>query len=402
MRLVFLFFTIVSIAFSEIGCNSSTNSNNDAKINYSDISIRMADSEMKRNPDPRLIDFRSAPKWEYTNGLLCMAMLKVWKETNDQKYLDYVRQYTDSMISEDGKILTYNIEDYNIDRVNSGKVLLELYKKFPEQKYKMAIETLRDQMRNHPRTSEGGFWHKKVYPSQMWLDGLYMGSPFLAQYALEFNEPALFDDVANQFHLVDIHLYDTEKQLYYHGWDESHEQQWANDTTGLSPHFWGRAMGWFAMAIVDVLDFMPENHPQRPEIIAIANKVAVGIKRYQDQESGLWYQVLDLGEKEGNYLESSCSSMFTYFLLKSLDKGYIDSSYSAVAQRGYEGILNRFIKSNTDGTVSLTNVCAVAGLGGDPYRDASFEYYVGEPQRDNDPKGTGPFIMTAILASKTK
>ena len=366
-------------------------------IEQDPIYVRMADSEIKRNPDPRLIDFRDKPKWEYTNGLMLLSFYKVWQKTNEERFLDYGKAYMDSMIMEDGKILTYKQTAYNIDRVNPGKFLILLNQVDHKAKYDTAIQTLRNQMKRHPRTSEGGFWHKKVYEHQMWLDGLYMGSPFLAQYAATYNEPELFDDVANQFLQIDKHSYSEEKQLYYHGWDESKSQKWADPETGLSPEFWGRAMGWVAMAVVDALDYFPADHPKRDTLIHIAQKVAVGIKRHQDQESGVWYQVLDKGDQEGNYLEASCSSMFVYMLAKSLKKGYIDPSYQAVAEKGYEGILKEFIKENKDGTISLTQVCGVAGLGGDPYREGTFDYYIHEVIRDNDPKGVGPFIMASLL-----
>lgn len=361
------------------------------------LSILMADSELKRNPDPRLLDFREKPKWEYTNGLVCHAMLNVWQKTGEDKYLNYAKFYADSMITDSGEILTYKMSNYNIDQINSGKILFILNKQNPKPKYDSAIATLRDQMLTHPRTSEGGFWHKQRYPHQMWLDGLYMGSPFLAQYAIEYNEPALLDDVANQVYLIDAHTYDSAKMLYYHGWDESGEQRWSDPVTGCSPHFWGRAMGWFSMALVDELDFFPEDHPRRAMIVEVLNKVAAGVAKYQDAASGVWWQILDKGGVEGNYLEASCSSMFTYSLLKGVKNGYLDSSYLEVAKRGYEGIKNEFIRENEDGTVSLINNCAVAGLGGDPYRNGSYEYYIGEPKRADDPKGVGPFIMASLL-----
>ncbi|MEQ8238975.1 MAG: glycoside hydrolase family 88 protein [Cyclobacteriaceae bacterium] len=364
------------------------------------IYVRMANSEMKRNPDPRLIDFREKPKWEYTNGLLCLAILKVYQETGDEKYLDYVKYYADSMILETGKILTYKMSDFNIDRINPGRFLIRLNEESPNPKYQMAIDSLRKQMKGHPRTSEGGFWHKKVYPQQMWLDGLYMGSPFLTMCAIDYSEPRLLDDVANQFYLIDKNLYVPEMGLYKHGWDESRAQRWANKETGRSPHFWGRAMGWHAMAIVDVLGEFPADHPKRPQLIETANRVAEGITKYQDPETGLWWQVLDKPNEENNYLEASCSSMFTYFLLNGVKQGVLDVSYLDVAKKAYNGILNNFIEENTDGTISLTNICAVAGLGGNPYRDGSYDYYVNEPQRDNDPKGVGPFIMASLLMSE--
>ncbi|QCK16975.1 glycosyl hydrolase family 88 [Mangrovivirga cuniculi] len=357
----------------------------------------MADSEIERNPDPRLLDFREKPKWEYTNGLICSAMLKVYDETGNEKYFNYAKSYADSMVREDGTIKTYNKQDFNIDRVNPGKFLIELYKDTENSRYLKAIQLLRSQMVDQPRTAEGGFWHKKIYPHQMWLDGLYMGSPFLAQYAKVFDEPALFDDVALQIKLVDKYTYNEEMKLYHHGWDESRKQKWADPKTGVSPHFWGRAMGWFAMALVDVLDFYPEDHPERENILKILQKVAVGIKMYQDEETGVWYQILDKGDKEGNYLEASCSSMFTYFLIKSLKNGYIGEEYEPIANKAYHGLVNEFVEKGENGLLNLTQICGVAGLGGDPYRDASFEYYVNEPIRPNDPKGVGPFIMAALL-----
>jgi unsaturated rhamnogalacturonyl hydrolase len=384
------------------GCAGKKEGNSEnvveAKSIVQPIYIQMADSELKRHPDPRLLDFRDKPKWEYSNGLVCSAMMKAWKESGEKRYYDYAKYYADSMINSDGSIKTYKRTDFNIDRINPGKFVFELWKHdSSRENYRKALDTLRVQMKGHPRTPEGGFWHKKRYPYQMWLDGLYMGSPFLAQYAKEFNEPELFDDVANQIYLIDKYAWDPEKEFYYHGWDESREQEWSNPETGLSPHCWGRAMGWFAMALVDVLDFMPEDHPKRSDILRVLNKMALSIKKYQDAETGVWWQIIDLGGKEGNYREASCSSMFTYCLFKSVDKGYLSDEYLSIAKKGYEGMLKLFIKQNADGTISLTDICGVAGLGGDPYRDASYEYYVNEIIRDNDPKGVGPFIMASIL-----
>ncbi|MDZ7607182.1 MAG: glycoside hydrolase family 88 protein [Cyclobacteriaceae bacterium] len=386
---------LISLILSACGGQEKKSSTEGSTKDQS-LYVLMANSEMKRNPDPRLLDFRDKPKWEYTNGLVCSAFLQVWEKTGDPAYYNYAKSYADSMITADGNILTYKKTDYNIDRVNPGKFLMVLYKNTQDIKYKMAIDTLRDQMRTHPRNADGGFWHKQIYPHQMWLDGLYMGSPFLAQYAAEFNEPALFDDVANQIDVMDKHAWDQEKGLYFHGWDESRQQQWADPVTGRSPHAWGRAMGWYAMALVDVLDFFPVDHPARPAILAVHKKMADAIIAHQDT-SGLWWQVLDQPGREGNYLEASASSMFTYFLLKSANKGYLDAKYLEAGKKGFKSIADQLIKKNEDGTISLTQVCGVAGLGGDPYRDGTFEYYVNEVIRDNDPKGVGPFIMAAIL-----
>ncbi|MCV9388832.1 glycoside hydrolase family 88/105 protein [Reichenbachiella ulvae] len=362
----------------------------------------IADSEIKRTPDPQYLDFRSKPKWEYTNGLICTAMIKAWKQSGKKKYFEYAKSYADSMVSEDAVIKTYKKRDYNIDRVNPGKFLIDLYLETGEPQYKMAVDTLRDQMRYHPRTSEGGFWHKKAYPHQMWLDGLYMGSPFLAKYAATFDEPELFDDVANQIYLIDKYTWNEEIGLFHHGWDESREQRWSNPETGRSPHAWGRAMGWFAMALVDVLEYFPEDHPKRADVLAVLDKMALSIKNSQDPASGLWWQVMDQPGREGNYLEASCSSMFTYALYKAVNNGYLGADFQEVADKGYQGILDRLIKEEEDGTTSITEVCAVAGLGGDPYRDGTYDYYINEIKRDNDPKAVGPMIMAAIEREKAQ
>lgn len=359
-------------------------------------SVRMADSEMVRFPELWTVDSIRIPFWGYTHGVIAKSMLDMYDYTGDKKYYQYVYDYADTLIKEGGYIVTYDSAKHNIDMINPGTILYRMNEYTGEQKYLDAATTLRNAMRNHPRTSEGGFWHKKVYPHQMWLDGLYMGSPFLAQYAKVFDEPTLFDDVANQIRLIQKYTYDPETSLYYHGWDESKEQIWADSVTGTSPNFWGRSVGWFAMALVDVLDFMPEDHPDRAMIIEVLGNVAKGIQKHQDDQSGVWYQVLDQGDHEGNYLEATASTMFVYSLYKAVRKGYINDSYLDVANKGYEGILKEFIRENEDGTISLTRCCAVAGLGGKSNRDGSFDYYVNEKIRADDPKGVGPFIWASM------
>jgi unsaturated rhamnogalacturonyl hydrolase len=361
-----------------------------------DMSVRMADSEMRHFPEPWAVDFNPRPVWSYTQGLIAQAMWQVWEVTGNHAYADYAKAYADKMIDESGVIDGYKTDEYNLDRLNSGKFLLDLYDHTKNGKYKTAIFTLRDQLKTHPRTAEGGFWHKKVYPHQMWLDGLYMGAPFYARFARDFNEPEAYYDITDQFIIIFKHTYDPNTGLCFHGWDESKQQKWANPATGCSPHIWGRAMGWYTMALTDVLDFIPLDHPRRGEIIAILNQVAAGIKKHQDEKTGLWYQVMDQDGREGNYLEATASSMFTCSLLKAVRKGYIAKKYRKVAIKGYQGILKHLIRENEDGTISLTRCCAVAGLGGNPYRDGSYEYYIHETVRDNDPKGVGPFIMAGL------
>jgi len=363
-------------------------------------SVRMADAEMTRAPDPLLLDVVDKPKWEYTQGLVLKSIQEVWRRMGDDRYWEYARAYYDGMVNADGSIKTYVLQEYNIDRINPGKALFALYERTKEEKYRKAIELLRRQMREHPRTSEGGFWHKKRYPYQMWLDGLYMGAPFLAQYAATFGEPALFDDVITQYVLMEKHARDPKTGLLYHGWDESRQQKWADPETGRSPAFWGRAMGWYAMGLVDTLDFVPAEHPRRGELVAILRRLAEAVTRVQDPKSGVWYQVMDQGAREGNYLEASVSTMLSYSLLKGARQGHLDAKYRDVGRRAYDGILKEFIRIDDKGLVNLDRVCQVAGLGGDPekerYRSGTFEYYIGERIRSNDPKGVGPFILASL------
>lgn len=361
--------------------------------------VRFAESEMRRAPQAWQLDHGKRLYFGYAQGVGTLAMLKVWRETDDRKYLDYVIEWADTLINDQGEIHLYRVETYNIDYINSGKVLFEVYRQTGDEKYRLAMDRLVDQMKVHPRTHEGAFWHKLIYPHQIWLDGLYMGSPFLAEYAVTFNQPELIDDVINQFLVCARHTYDEATGLYYHAWDESKRQRWANKETGQSPNFWGRSIGWWFMALVDVLDYIPAAHPQRPKLIRMIRGLAETLPRYQDA-SGLWYQVLDQGDREGNYLEASVSSMFMYSFAKAVNKGYINNKYRAVAGKAYEGLMNRLITDNEDGTLTLTQCCSVGGLGGNPYRDGSFAYYISEKIRDNDAKATGPFIMGCLELKK--
>lgn len=365
-----------------------------------DWAKKMADSDMKRNPDASMLDFSPKSNWSYTQGLVTLANQWLAAETGDQKYYRYGLDYAGKMINDSGVIATYKMEKYNVDLVNSGRILFDIYRETGHEKYKKAIFLLREQLKTHPRTGEGGFWHKQVYPHQMWLDGIYMADPFYAQFGQVFNEPEAFDDVVNQVVVIQKHTVDTATGLNYHGWDESKQQQWADSLTGRSPHVWGRAQGWYLMALVDILDFLPKDHPGRDEIIRILNTAAKAVVNVQDKTSGVWYQVLDQSGREGNYLEATASCMFVYALLKGTRMGYLDQSFMGPAKKGFEGILKNFIKENEDGTISLTNCCAVAGLGGNPYRDGSYAYYIGTEVRDNDPKGVGPFIMVCIEMHK--
>src|SRR6218665_957167 len=367
-------------------------------------SERMLLSEMQRFPEAWMLDFSKSPKWTYPSAIVLDGAEKLYQKTGKKEYYDYISDFGAKLITDDGKILTYDLEKYNIDMLNSGNVLLYLYEKEKKEKYLKALQTLRLQIDGQPRTNQGSFWHKKIYPYQVWLDGLYMGMPFYTHYTKDFTKGAdatkAYDDVVMQFDSVQKNLLDKKTGLLYHAWDESKEQAWANKETGLSPNFWGRAMGWYGMAMVDVLDYLPKDHPGRASLISYIKSYADAVIKYQDKKSGLWYQVLDKPLANGNYEEATASAMFVYTIIKSVNDGYLPQSYKAVAKKGYDGIIKNLITVDENGVVNLNKCCAVAGLGGKPYRDGSYEYYVNEEIRSNDGKGTGPFILASLEFEK--
>lgn len=362
-----------------------------AKAQEQPMSQKMAATAMKLWKDSA-----TTARWVYDNGVVMKGIEGVWLQTANRKYFNYIHNYIDAVVSPEGEIKGYKGEDYNLDNVLCGREVLTLYKVLGTPKYYKAAAQLREQLKGQPRVPEGGFWHKKRYPNQMWLDGLYMGEPFYAEYAATFHEEADFDDIANQFILMEQHARDPKTGLLYHAWDQSKKERWANPKTGLSLNFWARADGWYAMALVDVLDQFPANHPKRAELIAILNRLAAGIQKYQDPQSGLWYEVLDKAKEKGNYPEASASSMFVYALAKGYRMGYLPATYKAVAEKGYKGILNKFIETDANGQVNLNGTVSVGGLGGNPYRDGSYQYYLSEKVVKNDPKGVGAFILAAV------
>lgn len=406
-----LFFAITLSIFTVTACKNTKNETTKEPVTAEKIvpenlkwSERMMLSEIERFPEASKLDFVDKPRWSYTNGLVLSASLRVFDKTKNQKFYDYAYAYANDLIDNDGTIKTYKITDQNLDMIKSGDVLLYLYPKTKEERFLKAMETLNSQMETQPKTSDGGYWHKKRYPFQMWLDGLYMAEPFHISYANDYikdeaQKQKIYDDVVLQFDLIQKHSYDSKTGLLYHGWDESKEQRWANKETGNSQHFWSRGMGWYGMAMVDVLDFLPKNHPGREKIINYLNLYAEALVKVQDK-SGLWWQVLDQGDREGNYLEATGTAMFTYAFAKGVRKGYLDKKYLAVAEKAFSGLINNLVSVEENGVVNLNKCCSVAGLGGDPYRDGSYEYYINEPIRSNDPKGTGPFIMACLELNK--
>ena len=372
--------------------------------------IRMAQTVMKNHPDSIVVkkyvtygDQKMEEKapthpsvWDYEQGVVLKGFDELWKQTNDEQYFNYMKKIIDRFVLADGSIRTYEFTEYNIDNITPGRIVLSLYQKTKEDKYKKAADLLREQLRWQPRTKEGGFWHKHRYPYQMWLDGLYMGEPFYAEYSKVFNQPKSIDDVVNQFVWVEKHTRDVKTGLLHHAWDESKKQRWSNPQTGQSPEFWSRAMGWYAIALVDVLDYIPSNHAGRKQLITSLQRLSVAIRNFQDAESGVWFQITDKGSVPGNYLEASASCMFVYALAKGVRLGYLNKDFLSTANKGFDGIIKNFIEMDDAGMLHLTKTCSGAGLGGNPYRDGSFEYYIKELLRRDDLKGIGPFIQASI------
>ena len=339
----------------------------------------------------------SKPVWHYEHGLFLQAAAAAGEAFGDRALRARALSMAGALVREDGSIASYKVDEENLDQVNPGKNLFDLLTQTGDARYRKAIELLRGQLRRQPRCSAGGYWHKKIYPNQMWLDGLYMAQPFCARYAKEFGEEGLFDDCVKQFALVESKAREPRTGLFYHAWDEARIQLWADPETGCSPNFWGRAMGWFAMALVDSWEWFPEGHSGRLVLEGIFEGLARALIAFQEPESGLWYQVVDRGGFAGNYLEASVSAMLSYAFAKALRLGMSrDAALGIAAERAYSGCLRRFLVKDASGRPRYEGTCAVAGLGGNPYRDGSYAYYVGEPVKANDYKGAGPFILASI------
>ena len=371
---------------------------------------RLLASEMARNPVPCGIDKRKKPKWEYTDGLELQAALAVAQRCPElrERTFAWAQDYIDRMVTKDGEILGYKMEDCKLDSINPGKFAFDMYELAGKReegrgngeevaRLRKVLDTQFAQFAIQPRVAEGGFWHKKVYTHQMWLDGLYMGCPFYARYASRFlagdARRAAFDDIANQFAVVTRHTYDAQTGLYRHGWDESKAMIWADKETGQSAHAGGRALGWFAAAIVDTEAYFPPDHPGREQLRALMRAYAATLVRWQDA-SGAWWQVADQPGREGNYLESTATALIGYALMKGVNRGILGENAKAAALKAWDALNRDFLKENADGTVSLTRCCSVAGLSAD--RDGSFAYYLREKIVDNDPKGVGPYMLLAL------
>jgi len=350
----------------------------------------------------------------YELGFLLDGMAAAWHTTANGDDFAYIKATVDKYVTADGTITGYKADAHTLDDIEMGRAILLLYRVTQDARYAKAAKFLRDQLAMQPRTPSGGYWHKQIYPNQMWLDGAYMAEPFRAEYAVTFQTPEDFDDIAKQLLLMDQHMRDPITGLLKHGWDESKQMPWADKTTGLSPEVWGRAMGWYCIALVDVLDWFPRDHPQRAALVAALNRTMAAVLKVQDAKTGLWWQVMDQAphngpamakqpdgsirigvehSANGNYSEASASCMFVYALAKGVRLGYLPQTDEAAARRAWTGIQKQFITTNPDGTLTLHGTVKVGGLGGTPYRAGDFNYYIHEPVVDQDKKGVGAFLL---------
>ena len=366
------------------------------------LSLQVVRSEMARFPEATYLDGQEGKlKWNYTTGLELKAFLDVYchSEHSEASLLAYADAWYDAIIDSTGTIYKYKKSNYSLDHICPGRTLFQLYDLTGKEKYRAAMDTLYLQLQEQPRTPEGGFWHKAAYPEQMWLDGLYMGQPFYAEYAVRYlpeeEQTAVFQDIALQFQTVYDHTLVPGSGLLRHAWDSSHEMFWCNPETGQSAHAWGRALGWYAMALVDVIELLPDGE-EKDVLIRILNRVFDALPLYADASTGMWFQVLDCPYKEGNYLEATCNAMFVYAMLKGIRLGVIDTVSLEDALQRYQSLLDQFVRVDAEGLVNLDHCCEVAGLGGKQHRSGDYDYYINEKVRSNDPKGIGPLIWAAL------
>ena len=338
----------------------------------------------------------SKSTWNYIDGCMIKAIIELVLITRNHRYLDFADAFTGRFVREDGSIESYDPKEYNLDHVNAGKTLFDLYKLTGKEKYRRAMDTVYSQLKEQPRTSTGNFWHKKIYPHQIWLDGLYMAQPFYMQYEAEYNGCKNCEDSYQQFLQVYGRMRDPLNGLYYHAYDDSRQMFWCDKVTGLSENFWLRAMGWYAMALIDTMEVMPESMAcQKARLNAIYKELIDAMLPYQDQATGMWYQVVNRGGIAPNYLEESGSAIFAYAIMKSVRLHYLPEEYFKYGQKAFDGICSTYL-SEKDGSLQLGGICLVAGLGNTDMREGTFEYYMREPVVENEAKGIAPLILAYI------
>ena len=336
------------------------------------------------------------PSWNYMDGCMIKAIIELYHITKNEKYLQFADDFIDYFVNDDGSIQSYDPKEYNLDNVNAGKTLFDLYQLTGKEKYRKAIDTVYSQLQGQPRTSTGNFWHKQIYPNQVWLDGLYMAQPFYMQYEVTYNDCKNCADSFNQFENVYNLMRDTRNGLYYHAYDDSRQMFWCDKVTGLSSNFWLRALGWYAMALIDTMEIMPESlSKEKARLNAIYKELIDSMLPYQDEETGMWYQVVNRGGIKPNYLETSGSAIFAYAIMKSVRLGFLDESYFQYGEKAFSGICRTYL-SEENGELQLGGICLVAGLGNKEMREGTFDYYMREPIVKNEAKGVAPLILAYI------
>ena len=336
------------------------------------------------------------PSWNYMDGCMIKAIIELYHITKNEKYLQFADDFIDYFVNDDGSIQSYDPKEYNLDNVNAGKTLFDLYQLTGKEKYRKAIDTVYSQLQGQPRTSTGNFWHKMIYPNQIWLDGLYMAQPFYMQYEVTYNDCKNCADSFNQFENVYNLMRDTRNGLFYHAYDDSRQMFWCDKVTGLSSNFWLRALGWYAMALIDTMEIMPESlSKEKARLNAIYKELIDSMLPYQDEETGMWYQVVNRGGIKPNYLETSGSAIFAYAIMKSVRLGFLDESYFQYGEKAFSGICRTYL-SEENGELQLGGICLVAGLGNKEMREGTFDYYMREPIVKNEAKGVAPLILAYI------
>lgn len=369
------------------------------------MSLRMVRSEMARCQDATYLDFCEGKiSWNYTPGLEMKSFLDVYQTYGGDDILEYVDSWYEKCIEDDGRITYYNSGNYTVDKVCPARTVYQLLDITGKEKYRFALDSMMTRLSGHPRTSEGAFWHKTIYPYQIWLDGLYMAEPFYAEYTQRFaeNKEDCYQDILNDFLVAAEHTYDPVTKLYRHAWDETKSMFWCDPQTGQSQHCWGRALGWYCMAAVEVLDIIPDGTEGKEKLIDILRGIIDVLPEFADPATGMWYQVLDQLGREGNYLEATCSAMFSYTILRGVRTGYLDPSLKDYAVSTYKSLVDTFITEDENGLLSINNCCSVGGLGGDKMRMGDYDYYLSEPVRSNDAKGVGPFIWASLEMERIK
>ncbi|MBR3515854.1 MAG: glycoside hydrolase family 88 protein [Lachnospiraceae bacterium] len=332
-------------------------------------------------------------KWNYIDGCMITAILQLYEITGEQHYFDFAKEFIDFFVEEDGNIKTYNVKEYNLDNINTASNLFLLYDKTGDEKYKKALDLVRTQLDTMPRTKENSFWHKDIYPNQVWLDGLYMAEPFYMRYETRFNKMGKCNDVIHQFENVEKYMKDPKTGLYYHGYDESREMYWADPETGCSPNFWLRALGWFSLALVETAQATDESlYYEKRYLQTLLENLVDALQPYQDA-SGMFYQVVNRADAKGNYLETSGTALIAYAILKAVRLGFLAPRYAKIGEKAFDGIVEKYLSRNEDGLLKLSGICLVAGLGGKNHRDGSLDYYFSEPVVENEAKGVAPFLL---------